>query len=122
MFGRRGAVAASPSANARSPSSSPSSSPLTPNATARGASETPDANEMSLDELVNLGVVERWRFAGGAEREQPVDAQRQVMLDQPLVAPEVDGVVFKRRDDWQPKARDHVTPYVDDSRVRTIRL
>jgi len=53
MFGRRGAVAASPSANARSPSSSPSSSPLTPNATARGASETPDANEMSLDELVN---------------------------------------------------------------------
>jgi hypothetical protein len=68
----------------------------------------------TLDELVDLALVEGRRFARGAEREQPVDAQRQIVLDQPLVALEVDGAILERRHDGQPEACNHLSLHRPD--------
>jgi hypothetical protein len=59
------------------------------------------------DHFVELLVVECRRLAGRAEREQHVDAERQVVVDQPVVTREIDGAILERRDEGQPQATDH---------------
>ncbi len=65
-----------------------------------------DARHGAFDDLIAFRIVERGRFARRAEREQPVDTQRDVMLDQPLVAVEIDRAILERRYQWQPEAGD----------------
>ena len=64
--------------------------------------------ERALDQRLDLRLVERRRFAGRAERKEPVDAGGDVMRHQPFVARVVDRAVLERRDQGEPEARDRV--------------
>jgi hypothetical protein len=63
-----------------------------------------DDTEGALDERLALVIVEGRAFAGRAEREDAADTSGNVMVDQFLVAAEIDGAVVKRRHDRQPDA------------------
>jgi hypothetical protein len=67
---------------------------------------TPGGRDGALDHGRDLVLVECGRFAGRAQREQPVDALVEIVRDEALVALEVDGTVLERRDERQPEAGD----------------
>jgi hypothetical protein len=64
-----------------------------------------DDRERALDERLALIIIEGRAFAGGAQREDAADPGGDVMLDQLVVADEIDGALVKRRHDRQPDAR-----------------
>jgi len=57
-----------------------------------------------LQNDIDFAVIESRRLAGGAQREQPADAEADVVLDQVAVARQVDLAILKRRDQRYPNA------------------
>jgi hypothetical protein len=63
--------------------------------------------EDDLDDAHVLGVRERGRFTGGAHGHEPVDATRDLGLDEPPQRPFVDLAVAKRSDESRVCAAKH---------------
>ena len=64
-----------------------------------------DDRERAFDERLVLVVIQGRALAGRAQREDAADPGGDVMLDELVVAGEIDGALVKRRHDRQPGAR-----------------
>src|SRR5258708_1606705 len=63
-----------------------------------------DEGHRSLDDRLHLVLVQGRALARRAERKDAAHALTEVVLEQPLVAGEVDGAIHERRDDrWATK-------------------
>ena len=62
--------------------------------------------EGPLDDRFHLVLVEGGALPGGPEREDAGHPRGQIVLEQPLVAREVDAAIEKRRDHGQPDTRE----------------
>ncbi len=79
---------------------------------ARGIATHPDQDRnaaahdgcSALDHRVDLRFVEGRGLSGSAEQEQTVGASLDVMLDQAVIALEIDGAILERRDQRHPEA------------------